>query len=109
MLLNCDWTATLHPRYVHWQPTGVFERRKKGSEARRGLQRLLKNCIVCWNYLYLSQQFAVIDDPAKREEFIQALRHGSASWRHVNLLGEYDFSDERLNDSVGIKPPKLID
>ena len=48
--------------------------------------------------------------PAKREECIQALRHGSAaSWRHVNLLGEYDFSDERLKDSVGIKPPKLID
>ena len=65
---------------------------------------------ACWNYLYLSQQFAAIDDPAKREEFVQALRHGSpASWRHVNLLGEYDFSDARLKDSVGIKPPKLID
>ena len=30
-------------------------------------KRLIKNCIVCWNYLYLSQQFAAIDDPAKRE------------------------------------------
>ena len=40
----------------------------------------------------------------------QALTHGSAaSWRHVNLLGEYDFSEERLKDSIGIKPPKLID
>jgi len=29
--------------------------------------------------------------------------------RRVNLLGEYDFSEERLKDSVGIKPPKLID
>jgi hypothetical protein len=25
----------------------------------------------------------------------------------INLLGEYDFSDEKLQDSVGIKPPKL--
>jgi hypothetical protein len=26
------------------------------------------------------------------------------SWQHINLLGEYDFSDEKLQDSVGIKP-----
>jgi hypothetical protein len=23
-------------------------------------------------------------------------------------MGEYDFSDEKLRDSVGIKPPKLM-
>ena len=27
--------------------------------------------------------------------------------QHINLLGEYDFSDEKLRDSVGIRPPKL--
>ena len=27
------------------------------------------------------------------------------SWRHINLLGEYDFSDEKLEDTVGIRPP----
>jgi len=26
----------------------------------------------------------------------------------VTLLGEYDFSDEKLQDSVGILPPKTI-
>src|SRR6266446_7059952 len=31
------------------------------------------------------------------------------SWRHLNLLGEYDFSEDKLQDSVGIKPPKLTD
>jgi hypothetical protein len=35
--------------------------------------------------------------------------HGSAvSWRHINLLGEYDFSDKNLRDSVGIRLPKLV-
>jgi hypothetical protein len=28
---------------------------------------------------------------------------------HLNLLGEYDFSEDKLPDSVGIKPPKLTD
>jgi hypothetical protein len=26
-----------------------------------------------------------------------------------NLLGEYDFSEDQRQDSVGIKPPKLTD
>jgi hypothetical protein len=51
-----------------------------------------------------------MDDPARREAILSALTHGSAvSWQHVNLLGEYDFSEERLRDTVGIKPPKLLD
>jgi hypothetical protein len=28
------------------------------------------------------------------------------SWVHINLLGEYVFSDEKLQDSDGILPPK---
>jgi hypothetical protein len=64
----------------------------------------------CWNYLYLSQKLAEIEDPLKREEFLKAVAHGSAAaWEHVNLLGEYDLSEEKFKDSVGIKPPKLID
>lgn len=30
------------------------------------------------------------------------------AWGHVNLLGEYYFSDEKLKDSIGIKPPKPL-
>jgi hypothetical protein len=41
----------------------------------------------------------------KREELLQALAHRSAAaWGHLNLLGEYDFSEDKLQDSVGIKP-----
>jgi hypothetical protein len=29
------------------------------------------------------------------------------SWQHIDLLGEYDFSNEKLRDSVGIRHPKL--
>jgi hypothetical protein len=30
------------------------------------------------------------------------------SWAHVNMLGEYDFSDEKLRDSVGVLPLKSV-
>jgi len=51
---------------------------------------------LLWNYLYLSQKLAEIDDPAKREELLQAMAHGSAAaWGHLNLLGEYEFSQDK--------------
>ena len=50
------------------------------------------------------------EDAASREAFVKAVTNGSAvSWRHINFLGEYDFSEEKLQDTVGIRPPKLTD
>jgi len=50
-----------------------------------------------------------MDDPQRREAILNALTHGSAaSWQHVNLLGEYDFSEERLQDTVGISPQNWL-
>jgi hypothetical protein len=57
---------------------------------------------------YLSQKISEVIGPEAREILIQAITNGSVvSWQHINLLGEYDFSDEKLQDSAGIKPPKL--
>ncbi len=28
------------------------------------------------------------------------------AWAHINMLGEYDFSDDKLSDALGILPPK---
>jgi hypothetical protein len=56
----------------------------------------------------LSQKLAEIDDLEGREALLKAVANGSmVSWQHINLLGEFDFSDEKLRDSVGIKPPNL--
>lgn len=91
-------------------PREFLQAEKQEQEMAEACKRLIKNCIICWNYLYLSQKLADLDDPASREAFLKALTHGSAvSWQHVNLLGEYDFSEERLQDTVGIKPPKLAE
>jgi hypothetical protein len=91
-------------------PREFLQAEKQEQEMAEACKRLIKNCIICWNYLYLSQQLAELEDPARREALRTALTHGSAvAWQHVNLLGEYDFSEERLQDTVGIKPPKLAD
>jgi len=67
---------------------------------------LIKNSIICWNYLFLTQKLAEQKDLQKRLIWQKSITAGSVvAWRHINLLGEYDFSDEKLRDSVGIRPP----
>src|SRR5882672_940859 len=80
------------------------------QEMAEGCRRLIKNAILCWNYLYLSQTIAQEEDIPRRQELLAAVQHGSVvSWCHVNLHGEYDFSDEKMQDSVGLHmPPALV-
>ena len=35
--------------------------------------------------------------------------HLPAAWGHINMFGEYDFSEEKLRDTVDILPPKKGD
>jgi TnpA family transposase len=89
-------------------PREFIQAEKQEQEIAEGCKRLIKNSITCWNYLYLSQKIRETTDPESRDKLIQAISNGSIiTWQHVNLLGEYDFSEERLQDSVGIKPPNI--
>jgi hypothetical protein len=52
-------------------------------------------------------------EPAMRAEMTLAIKaHSPQSWAHVNMLGEYDFSEDKLTDSFGIlpqnRPPKIV-
>jgi hypothetical protein len=60
-------------------PREFLQAEKEDQEMAEACKRLIKNCIICWNYLYLSQKLAEIDDPARREELLQAMAHGSAA------------------------------
>jgi len=82
---------------------------KEEQELAEGCRRLIKNAIICWNYFYLSQQLLEAKTEERKAELISAIKNGSVvSWRHINLHGEYDFSDEKLRDSVGLDLTKII-
>lgn len=79
---------------------------KEDQEIAEACRRLIKNAIVCWNYLYLSRAVDIEKDEARKAELIEAIRNGSMStYGHFNLHGEFDFSDERMVDSVGLTVP----
>ena len=59
----------------------------------------IQNCIVLWNYLYLSQILVHLDEKNK-ELLLKTIKESSViSWQHINLHGEYDFT-LAVNDSV---------
>jgi len=80
---------------------------KEEQEIAESCNRLIKNSIICRNYLYLSQKLERIDNPEQKDKLLSAISsHSPMSWAHTNLLGEYDFSDEKLKDTAGIRLPK---
>jgi hypothetical protein len=59
--------------------------------------------------VYLTQKIADAESEEHRQELLMAVRNGSVvTWQHINLHGEYDFSDEKLQDSMGLQAPKIL-
>ena len=88
-------------------PREYTQAEKEDQEIAEGCNRLIKNSIICWNYLYLERQLEKLIDPEARENLLRMITaHSSMTWAHINMLGEYDFSEEKLKDSVGILPLK---
>jgi TnpA family transposase len=60
-----------------------------------GCKRLIINAINYYNLLLLSQQLCDCKTPQQKEELVKIIAHSSThTWRHINLHGEYDFSDQ---------------
>ena len=48
-------------------------------------------------------------DPHAAENLLGMIAdHSPMSWAHINMLGEYDFSDEKRRDAIGILPLKSV-
>ena len=74
---------------------------KEEQEIVEGCKRLIELSIVCWNYIYLSQLLVGATE-IEKNEYIKIIENGSILvWHHFNLLGEYDFSDDKIKDNVG--------
>ena len=88
-------------------PREFTQAEKEEQEIAEACNRLIKNSIICWNYLYLARRIEKTDDVEAREALLRRIAsHSPMAWAHINMLGEYDFSDEKLRDSVGILPLK---
>ncbi len=89
-------------------PREFTQAEKEEQEIAEACNRLIKNSIICWNYLYLTRQVNNCKDQQTRETLLRTIAaHSPISWAHINMLGEYDFSEDKLRDALGILPVKL--
>ena len=55
----------------------------------------------------MTRQLEAAKTPDERDAPLRMMAiHSPLSWGHFNLLGEYDFSSERVRDNSGVLPPK---
>ena len=86
----------------------ITQAEKEDQDISSECRRLIENSVICWNYLYLTHKLTTADK-AEQEELLKALKEGSIiTWRHINFYGEYDFSEEKLKDSIGFNLPKIL-
>lgn len=53
---------------------------------------LLKNAIILWNYLFLSDFYHGLKNRKEKEFVLECIASGSViSWEHINMHGLYDF------------------
>lgn len=73
-------------------------------------KRLIGNVIICWNTLFLSNLIYDTKNEEQKQKIIRTIKNGSVvAWKHINLQGEYNFSDDALKNSYNFSFPKLRD
>jgi TnpA family transposase len=83
---------------------------KEEQELAEGCKRLIENSIICWNYLYLSQKISDTIEENDKSIMLEVIKNGSiVVWKHVNLYGEYDFSDKVSGKKGRFDIPKILD
>ena len=80
----------------------IFLERKQQRIA-EACKTLIKNAIICWNYLYLTRKVQRVKNPQQATELVNLLKTKTANaWRHIHFTGTYDFSDKNLADSFNL-------
>jgi len=64
----------------------------------------LRRCFSSFRYKYI-----IILGWLEKQNIIQTIKNDSVvAWQHINLQGEYDFSEETLRDSIEFRLPELL-
>ena len=76
---------------------------RKEQQIAEACKNLIKNAVICWNYLYLTRKIQRTKDPEKVAELLELLKTKTANaWRHIYFNGSYDFSAKNLVDTYNL-------
>ncbi len=77
---------------------------KTEQEVAAMCKTVLQNIIILWNYIELTKIIMRSDSETQKDILSNVLQASILVWRHVNLLGTYDFSNlkQKYNETVMI-------
>jgi len=109
--LNKLESANRFAKAVFYGNNQEFQQETKGEQLiAEGCKRLIENAILCWNYLYISQKIADTMSEEERSMLLKRIKQSSIiAWGHINLHGEYDFSEEKLKPTIPFSLPKIYE
>ncbi|MDA0813878.1 MAG: Tn3 family transposase, partial [Verrucomicrobia bacterium] len=66
-------------------PREFTQAEKEEQEIAEACNRLIKNSIICWNYLYLARRIEKTDNAEAREALLRMIAtHSPMAWAHIN-------------------------
>lgn len=66
-------------------------------------KNLIKNAVICWNYLYLTRKIQRTKNQSQYKELIEIAKQKTMNaWQHIYFIGTYDFSEENMADSFNL-------
>ena len=75
-----------------------------------GCKQLIENAIIYGNYMCLLKKMNNASSDAGKDTMTKTIKKGSViTWQHINLQGEYDFSEENLKNPIEFELPELLD
>jgi TnpA family transposase len=100
--LNKIESSNKFSRAVYFANNQEFrEGTKEEQEITIACRTLIQNCIILWNYLYLTQLLLDTKAEGDRANLLDQIRTSSiVCWGHINLHGEYDFTKTAGNDDI---------
>jgi TnpA family transposase len=109
--LNKMESANKFEKAVFYGNNQEFQQETKEEQLiAEGCKRLIANAIILWNYLYISQKYEDATSEEERNTLISRLKQGSiVTWQHINLHGEFDFSDENMKKTFPFDLSKILD
>ena len=71
----------------------IFLTRKEQLQT-EACKNLIKNAIICWNYLYLTRLIQQARTPEEKNSLLEQIKTNSPmAWSHTSFAGQYDFAE----------------
>ena len=87
---------------------GLEHADKVEQEIAASCNRLIRNCIICWNHLYMARRLEAAGSLEERDRLLGMIAvHSPQPWEDFNLLGKYDSFQREASGQYRRTTPKI--